>query len=73
MQAIYFGLLLILSGFNGVCSHRDEAANEEMCFPFRRTSVVRSPVVNQQGRPGKTGAPGPPGWFLNLNQLLLCI
>ena len=51
---------MILFRSAAVCSLGNE--DEEMCF--RRIPVVRSPDTNQQGRPGKTGAPGPSGWFL---------
>ena len=61
MQTIYYAMVSLLLGLSSVWSQMEE--NEEICFPFRRTSIVRSPAVNQQGHPGKTGAPGPTGWF----------
>ena len=66
MPTIYCAMILIVLGSTAVRSHGDE--DEEMCFPFRRTLGLRPPAANQQGRPGKTGTPGPPGWFLNKNR-----
>ena len=37
-----------------------EMDDDEMCFPFRRSSSMRPPS-DRQGRPGKQGAAGPPG------------
>ena len=40
--------------------HCQSGHEEEMCFPYRRASSMRSPR-GQQGPPGKLGPSGPPG------------
>ena len=54
---IHCVIITLLSCFNVIHCQEDE----EMCFSFRQTAMLRPSAANLQGRPGKTGAPGPPG------------